>query len=86
VRRWSFLIGRGAVGFLTGTPRGLFGCVVGHLVDGVVATAVVVALVRIAWSAEAFVGLSVFTCPQEAVAAVDSPFVGVGGEKVELTP
>ena len=66
--------------------RGSVGCVVGHLVDGVVATAVVVALVRIAWGADTFVGLSVFSCPQEAVAAVVSPFVGVGGEKVELTP
>ena len=66
--------------------RGSVGCVVWHLVDGVVAAAMVVAFIWVTGGAEAFVGLSVFSCPQEAVAAVVSPFVGVGGEKVELTP
>ena len=65
---------------------GLFGCVVWHLVDGEVAASMVVALVGVTWGAEAFISLDMFSCPQQAVAAVVSPFVGVGGEEVERSP
>ena len=54
--------------------------------DAVVTLAVVVALVGVAGCPQAFVGLALLPRPEQTVAAVVSPFVGLGREELERSP
>ena len=58
----------------------------GHLMDAVVALAMVVAFVGVAGCPQAFVGLALFPRPEQTVAAVVNPFVGLGREELERSP